>query len=163
ELYLNQIDMGNHAYGVEAAAQRYFGKSARDLNVAEAASLAAIPKATDRYNPRKNPQNNIRRPNLIIDLLKDDGRLTPEEAETWKAYPLALSARSDYSASAEYFTAYVRSVLEPVFGADLDNGLVIHTTLDLDIQQAATRACEEQAEKIEDGEVGRYKHPSYRD
>ena len=56
ELYLNQIDLGNRAYGVEAASQRYFGKSVRDLNVAEAATLAAIPKAPTRYNPRRNPE-----------------------------------------------------------------------------------------------------------
>ncbi len=56
ELYLNQINLGNGAYGVEAAAQRYFGKSARTLNVAEAATLAAIPRAPHRYNPRRNPQ-----------------------------------------------------------------------------------------------------------
>ena len=53
ELYLNQIGLGNGAYGVEAAAQRYFGKSARDLNVAEAATLAALPQAPTRYNPRR--------------------------------------------------------------------------------------------------------------
>ena len=57
ELYLNQIDLGNRAFGVEAAAQRYFGKSARDLNVAEAATLAGIPKAPTRYNPRRNPDS----------------------------------------------------------------------------------------------------------
>ena len=56
ELYLNQIDLGNRAYGVEAASQRYFGKSVRDLNVAEAATLAAIPKAPSRYNPAQEPQ-----------------------------------------------------------------------------------------------------------
>ena len=57
ELYLNQIDLGNRAFGVEAAAQRYFGKSARDLNVAEAATLAAIPRSPTRYNPRRNPDS----------------------------------------------------------------------------------------------------------
>ena len=63
ELYLNQIDLGTRAFGVEAASQRYFGKSVRDLNVAEAATLAAIPKAPSRYNPRKNPNLSIQRRN----------------------------------------------------------------------------------------------------
>src|SRR3954462_2264336 len=58
EIYLNQIPLGNGAYGVEAASQRYFNKSVRDLNVAEAATLAAIPKAPSRYNPRRNPNAN---------------------------------------------------------------------------------------------------------
>ena len=72
ELYLNQIDLGNRAYGVEAASQRYFGKSVRDLNVAEAATLAAIPKAPSRYNPRKNPNLTIQRRNTVLNLLRDN-------------------------------------------------------------------------------------------
>ena len=56
ELYLNQINLGNGAYGVETASQRYFGKSVRDLNMAEAATLAALPKAPERYNPRAPPR-----------------------------------------------------------------------------------------------------------
>ena len=59
ELYLNQIPLGNGSYGVETAAQRYFGKSARDLNVAEAATLAGLPKAPERYNPRRSPERAI--------------------------------------------------------------------------------------------------------
>ena len=97
ELYLNQIDLGNRAFGVEAASQRYFGKSVRDLNVAEAATLAAIPKAPARYNPRKNPNRSIQRRNTVLNLLRDNGLLSADEAERWKAYPLLLSSRSDYS------------------------------------------------------------------
>src|SRR5581483_9812921 len=92
ELYLNQIDLGNRAFGVEAASQRYFGKSVRDLDLAEAATLAAIPKAPSRYNPRKNPNLNIQRRNVVINLLRDDGQVSPREAERWKAYPLLLSS-----------------------------------------------------------------------
>src|ERR671922_757329 len=76
ELYLNQIDLGNRAHGVEAASQRYFGKSVRDLNVAEAATLAAIPKAPSRYNPRKNPNLSIQRRNTVLNLLRDNGLLS---------------------------------------------------------------------------------------
>src|ERR671912_433068 len=61
EIYLNQIPLGNGAYGVEAASQRYFGKSVRDLNVAEAATLAAIPKAPERYNPKRHPARAVQR------------------------------------------------------------------------------------------------------
>src|SRR6266536_701746 len=138
ELYLNQIDLGNRAYGVEAASQRYFGKSVRDLNVAEAATLAAIPKAPSRYHPRKNPNLSLQRRNTILNLLRDNSLLSPEDTERWKAYPLLLSSRSDFSGVAEYFVEYVRRQLDARFGRGLYRaGYRIYTTLDLDIQQAA--------------------------
>ena len=117
ELYLNQIDLGNRAYGVEAASQRYFGKSVRDLNVAEAATLAAIPKAPSRYNPRKNPNLSVQRRNTMLNLLRDNGLLSADDAERWKAYPLLLSSHSDFSGVAEYFVEYVRQQLDARFGS----------------------------------------------
>src|SRR5512143_3721036 len=132
ELYLNQIDLGNRAFGVEAASQRSFGKSVRDLNVAEAATLAAIPKAPSRYNPRRNAMLNVQRRNTVINLLRDDGELSDRDAARWKAYPLLLSSRSDYSGVAEYFVEYVRQQLDARFGSDLyKSGYRIYTTLDL--------------------------------
>src|SRR6476660_5236604 len=143
EIYLNQIPLGNGAYGVEAASQRYFGKSVRDLNVAEAATLAAIPKAPSRYNPRRNPNANVQRRNTVLNLLRDNGLLSSEDTERWKAYPLLLSSHSDFSGVAEYFVEYVRQQLEARFGRDLyTSGYRIYTSLDLDIQQAAERALE---------------------
>jgi penicillin-binding protein 1A len=163
ELYLNQIDLGNRAFGVEAASQRYFGKSVRDLNVAEAATLAAIPKAPSRYNPRKNPNLNIQRRNTVLNLLRDDGGLSEQEAERWKAYPLLLSSRSDFSGVAQYFVEYVRQQLDARFGQDLYRaGLRIYTTLDLEMQQAAERALEARLEAIESGADGKFPHPTYR-
>ncbi len=162
ELYLNQINLGNRAYGVEAASQRYFGKSVRDLNVAEAATLAALPKAPTRYNPRRNPKLSILRRNTIINGLRDDGLVTDAEAERWKSYPLLLSSRSDYSGVAEYFVEFVRQQLDARFGSNLyREGLRIYTTIDLDIQQAAERALEAQLQAIEDGAWGEFEHMSY--
>jgi penicillin-binding protein 1A len=162
ELYLNQIDLGNRAFGVEAASQRYFGKSVRDLNVAEAATLAAIPKAPSRYNPRKNPNLSIQRRNTVLNLLRDNGLLSAEEAERWKAYPLLLSSSSDYSGTAEYFVEFVRQQLDARFGSDLyRSGFRIYTTLDLDTQQAAERALEARLEAIESGADGKFEHPTY--
>ena len=162
ELYLNQIDLGNRAFGVEAAAQRYFGKSARDLNVAEAAMLAALPKGPSQYNPRKYRPRAIQRRNLVINLMRDNGVLTDEEAERWKAYPLVLSSRSDFSEVAPYFTEYVRQLMSARFGTEIyTSGLRIYTTLDLDIQQAAERALEAQAQAIENGTYGPYPHKTY--
>src|SRR5215213_644984 len=163
EIYLNQIPLGNGAYGVEAASQRYFGKSVRDLNVAEAATLAAIPKAPSRYNPRRNPNANVQRRNTVVNLLRDNGLLNTEEAERWKAYPLLLSSHSDFSGVAEYFVEYVRQQLEARFGRDLyTSGYRIYTTLDLDIQQAAERALEARLEAIESGADGKFPHDTYR-
>jgi penicillin-binding protein 1A len=163
ELYLNQIDLGNRAYGVEAASQRYFGKSVRDLNVAEAATLAAIPKAPSRYNPRRNPNLTVQRRNTILNLLRDNGLLSADDAERWKAYPLLLSSHSDFSGVAEYFVEYVRQQLDARFGSDLyKSGYRIYTTLDLDTQQAAERALEARLEAIENGADGKFTWPTYR-
>src|SRR5918998_556066 len=163
EIYLNQIPLGNGAYGVEAASQRYFGKSVRDLNVAEAAPLAAIPKAPSRYNPRRNPNLNIQRRNTVLNLLRDNGLLSAEETERWKAYPLLLSSSSDYSGTAEYFVEFVRQQLEARFGRELYTmGYRIYTSLDLDIQQAAERALEARLEAIESGADGKFAHETYR-
>src|SRR5919201_4018242 len=163
ELYLNQIDLGNRAFGVEAASQRYFGKSVRDLNVAEAATLAAIPKAPSRYNPRRNPNLSVQRRNTVLNLLRDNGLLSPDDTERWKAYPLLLSSSSDYSGTAEYFVEFVRQQLDARFGSDLyRSGYRIYTTLDLDMQQAAERALEARLEGIESGADGKFEHPSYR-
>src|SRR5918992_1131892 len=80
ELYLNQIDLGSGAHGVEAAAQRYFGKSVRDLNIAEAATLAGIPKAPSRYNPRRFPDRAIQRRNTVIELMRRQGVISDADA-----------------------------------------------------------------------------------
>jgi penicillin-binding protein 1A len=163
ELYLNQINLGNRAFGVEAASQRYFGKSVRELNVAEAATLAAIPKAPERYNPRRHPNNSVQRRNVVINLMRDNGRLSGVEAERWKAYPLQLSTQSDYSDKAQYFVEFVRQQLQARFGADLYKlGYRIYTTLDLDMQLAAERALEAQLQEIEAGKFGAFRHETYR-
>ncbi len=163
ELYLNQIDLGNRAFGVEAAAQRYFGKSAHDLNVAEAAMLAALPKGPSLYNPRKERGRAIQRRNVVINLMRDNGVLSKEEAERWKAYPLVLSSRSDFSEVAPYFTEYVRQLMSARFGPEIyTSGLRIYTTLDLEVQQAAERALEAQLQLIESGtQYGAYPHKTY--
>ena len=164
ELYLNQIGLGNGAFGVEAASQRYFGKSVRDVNVAEAAMLAALPKAPTSYNPRKYPRRAVLRRNVVINLLRDSGYLTNQEAERWKAYPLVLSSRSDFSDVAPYFVEYVRQLMDAQFGSNLyRQGLRIYTTIDLDIQQATERSLAAQLEAIESGRLGAYHHPTYAD
>ncbi|HEV8303595.1 MAG TPA: PBP1A family penicillin-binding protein [Gemmatimonadales bacterium] len=154
ELYLNQIGLGPNIFGVEAAAQVFFGKSARDLNVAEAATLAALPKAPGTYNPRTHPDRAVARRNIVLGLMREQGFLTPEDAEQWKAYPLVLtSRRTSYGDVAPYFVEWLRTdFLGPRFGRDLyEKGLRIYTTLDLDMQEAAERALQSQLDEIEAG------------
>jgi penicillin-binding protein 1A len=162
ELYLNHIALGNGAFGVESASQRYFGKHASELNAAESAMLAAIPKGPTRYNPRRNPDLAVERRNVVLGLMRDAGVLTPDEADTWKAYPLALSSRSDFEGIGEYFVEYVRQQLEARYGSDLyTEGYRIYTTLDLDAQAAVERAMAAQLEQIE--AEPRYRHVTYRE
>ncbi|HTI05801.1 MAG TPA: PBP1A family penicillin-binding protein [Gemmatimonadales bacterium] len=168
ELYLNQISLGPNVAGVEAASQVFFGKSARDLNVAEAATLAALPKAPGTYNPRTHPGAAVRRRNLVLNLMRDQGFLTPEDAEFWKAYPLVLTTRrTNYGDVAPYFVEWLRtSFLEPRFGRDLyDKGLRIYTTLDLDMQEAAEQALQSQLDEIESGAFsnGKFEGTTYRE
>jgi penicillin-binding protein 1A len=156
ELYLNQINLGPSAYGVEAASQVFFGKSARDLNVAEAATLAALPKAPGFYSPRTHPDRAVRRRNVVINLMRNQGFVTPEEAELWKAYPLVLtSRRTNYGDVAPYFVEHIRKELDARYGRQLyEGGLRIYTTLDLDMQEAAERALYTQLDAIESGVYG---------
>ncbi len=164
ELYLNKIYLGNGAYGVESAAQRYFGKHASDVNVAEAAMLAALPKAPGGYDPRLHPGNALARRNLVLGLMRDAGMLTGEETETWRAYPIALASRADFQGVGRYFVEYVRQQLEARLGSALyEEGYRIYTTLDLNAQAAAERALNAQLDRIEAGDLGTYRHQTYRE
>ncbi|NIR43270.1 MAG: penicillin-binding protein, partial [Gemmatimonadetes bacterium] len=87
EAYLNQINFGHGWYGIETASQNYFGKSASELNLAEAALLAALPKAPTRFSPLMNPENALRRRNLVLELMAEQGYIPRTQAEAAKAYP----------------------------------------------------------------------------
>ena len=161
QLYLNQINLGAGAHGVEAAALIYFGKSARQLNVAEAAMLAALPKLPAFYNPRTHPDRAVRRRNVVLGLMRDQGFLTPEECELWRSYPLVLTGnRTNYGDVAPYFVEWLRVQLDAKFGRDLyEGGLRVYTTLDLDMQEAAERALQSQLDAIEAGVYSNGKFP----
>ncbi len=164
ELYLNQIYLGYNWYGVETASQRYFGKSSSDLNVAEAALLAAVANVPNFYNPLRYPDRAVRRRNTVINLMRNQGFLGAPEAERWKAYPLELSSRRDYSETAPYFVEWVRRELFARFGQNLyEQGYRVYTTLDLDMQAAAERALSQQLARIEGGDYGPYEHMTYED
>jgi penicillin-binding protein 1A len=162
ELYLNQIYLGNGAYGVETAAQRYFGKSARELNLSEAGMLAALPKGPERYNPRKFPDRAVQRRNTVLEVMRREGAVSDADASIAKAYPLLLATRSSTGDVAPYFVEWIRQLLDQQFGAQLyEQGLKVYTTLDLDLQSAAERNLERQLRMIEEGKFGAYRHQSY--
>ena len=162
ELYLNQVYLGGSAYGVEAGAHRYFGKSALELNVAEVAMLAAVVNRPARYDPRRHPDRALPRRNLVINLMRDEGYITPDEAESWKAYPVILSSRQDFGDVAPYFVEWVRQQVYARFGrAIYERGYRVYTTLDLDMQIAAERALGNQLEAIENEVYGPYEHVTY--
>src|SRR5918992_2831164 len=162
ELYLNQIDLGSGSHGVEAASQRYFGKSVRDLNIAEAATLAGIPKAPSRYNPRRFPDRAIQRRNMVIELMRRQGVISDAEASLAKAYPLELASKTDAGDVAPYFVEWVRQQLDERFGAQLyREGLKVYTTLDVSLQSAAERALENQIRAIEAGRYGPFRSVTF--
>ncbi len=162
ELYLNQIALGNGSFGVETASQRYFGKSAKDLNLAEAAMLAGLPKAPERYNPRRFPERAIQRRNTVVELMRSERGISDADASLAKAYPLQLARKSEAGDVAPYFVELVRQQLENQFGQKLyEQGLKVFTTLDVDLQSAAERALENQLKRIESGTYGAYRHTSF--
>jgi penicillin-binding protein 1A len=162
ELYMNQIYLGNGAHGVETAAQRYFGRSARELNLAEAAMLAALPKGPERYNPRKFPDRAVQRRNTVLEVMRREGMVSDADASLAKAYPLRLATRAASGDVAPYFVEWIRQLLDQQFGQQLyEQGLKVYTTLDLDLQLAAERAMERQLRTIEEGKVGPYTHETY--
>ncbi len=162
ELYLNQIYFGNGAYGVETASQRYFGKSVRELNLAEGATLASIPKSPTRYNPRKSPEAVVQRRNSVLELMRQASVVSEADASLAKAYPLRLAEKTETGDVAPYFVEYVRQQLDEKFGAQLyEQGLNVYTTLDVDMQSAAERALEHQLSAVEGGKFGAYHWPTY--
>ncbi|MBA3889540.1 MAG: PBP1A family penicillin-binding protein [Gemmatimonadaceae bacterium] len=162
ELYLNQIYLGNGAHGIEAASQRYFGKSVKDVNVAEAAMLAALPKAPERYNPRRYPERAVQRRNTIVELMRRQGAINDADASLAQAFPLTLARRTETGDVAPYYVEWVRRQLDAQFGNRLyEQGLKVYTTLDVDMQTAAERALENQLRAIESGRFGAYRHTTY--
>jgi len=136
ELYLNQTDYGNLAYGVDAAAGAYFGKSAQDLDLAECALLAGLPQSPGAYNPLANPEEARKRQRVVLGLMSKHGYISPEEAEAAAEEELAFAA-IPYPIRAPHFVMYVWEMLRHDFGEELiyKQGLRVYTTLDVDLQE----------------------------
>jgi penicillin-binding protein 1A len=137
ELYFNQIYYGNGAYGIETAAQRYFGKSAKDLDIAECATLVGIPKCPEKYNPYTNIENSIKRRNFVLNVMEKNGIITTEEKEKIQSQELHLSSAPVFQG--DYFTEEVRKWVIARYGPDLlyRGELSIYTSLDIEMQKIA--------------------------
>ncbi|MGE5321805.1 MAG: penicillin-binding protein 1A [Actinomycetota bacterium] len=140
-LYANQIFLGSGVYGFEAGAEYYFSKRAKDLTLPEAALLAGLPKAPVALSPINFPDRALKRRNLVINNMLEDGKITRDEANQAKASPLRLNLEPETS-PAPYFVEEVRRQLEKKYGSDQvhEGGLRVYTSLNLDLQRAAQRA-----------------------
>lgn len=140
ELYLNQIYFGKGSYGIEAAARTYLGKSASELDLADSALLAAIPRSPSSYDPYINPDLALERRNHVLERMAALDMITEASRATAAATPLKLSRLE--RGPAPYFVDYVRKQLEDKYGSALvyKGGLRVHTTLNMDYQSAAHAA-----------------------
>jgi penicillin-binding protein 1A len=150
ELYLNQVYFGSGAYGVEAAAQIFFGKPVQDLTLAECALIAGMPKSPSRYSPLINPSLALKRRAVVLQQMARTGLITPQELQAATAAPLHLAEQGDASIKAPYFVAFVTDFLESELGAATlyRTGLTVYTTLNYAMQQAAERAITEGLEGL---------------
>jgi len=141
-LYANQIFLGHGVYGFETGAEFYFGKHARDLTLPEAALLAGLPKAPSSYSPINNPERALRRRNLVINSMLEDGKVTAAEATAAKEEPIRLNLQTDPNSLAPYYVEEIRRYLEKKYGSDQvhQGGLRVYTALDMDMQKAANKA-----------------------
>ena len=141
-LYANQIFLGHGVYGFEAASRYYFSKPAKQLTLEEACLLAGLPKAPGYYSPINHPDRAVRRRNLVINSMLEDGKITAEQAAIAKGKPILLNLQKDPNSLAPYFVEEIRRYLEAKYGSDEvhEGGLRVYTTLDMELQRAANQA-----------------------
>lgn len=143
ELYLNEIYLGNRAYGVAAAAMNYFGKALDELSLEEIAYLASLPKGPNNYNPKTHYEAAVARRNWVIDRMVEDGYVDEKAAQEAKEKPLTVVERkSGFLKDTEYYSEEVRRSISNNFGDEAlyQGGLIVRTTIDPKIQSIATKA-----------------------
>ena len=142
DIYMNQIFLGNRAYGFAAAAEAYFGKSIKDVNLAEAAMLAGLPKAPSLYNPIVNPERARIRQLYILDRMVENNFITQAQADAAKATPLVIKRMtSNEAVHAGHVGEMVRQLIYAQYGAEsYTRGLNVYTTISTRDQNAAYAA-----------------------
>jgi len=150
EMYLNQVPYGGTAWGIGTAAEKYFGKSVKDLTLAEAALLAGLPQAPTLYSPfGNNPELAIQRQKEVLRRMTEDGYITQEEAENAKNTPLVFTKPTNIKAP--HFVMYVKEQLVNIYGEHMveRGGLKVYTTLDADLQEYAQATVSAEVAKLE--------------
>src|SRR6266568_1839623 len=143
ELYANHIFLGANAYGVEAGAETYFGKQAKDLTLDEAALLAGVPKAPSEYSPLSNPARAKERRDLVLELMAKNGFVSQAEADAAKAKPIQLADTAYYqsqpkSTPFDYPVEFIRQELEDRYTTRVaQGGLSVYTTINVEAQKKA--------------------------
>src|SRR5262250_2241668 len=117
-LYANQIFLGHGAYGFESASEYYFSKPAKKLTLDEAALLAGLPKAPQYYSPINHPDRALKRRNLVVNAMLEDGKITTAQANAAKAAPVRLNLQKDPNSVAPNFSEEIRRYLETKYGSD---------------------------------------------
>ncbi len=158
QIYLNEIPYGGTAWGVEAAANLYFNKHAKDLNLAESAILSGLPQSPSRYSPfGANPKSYIDRTNDVLRRMREEGFINSEEEKKTKEEVANIKfAEQGQGIKAPHFSLYVKSLLEEKFGEQkvLTGGLRVTTSLDLKMQEAAQKIVTDQVDKAKNLKVG---------
>ena len=139
EMYLNQIFYGHNAYGIEAAAQLYFGKPAKDLTLSEGALIAGLPPSPNSYSPLKNFQRSLQRRDHVLSRMVEAGYLTSRAGGGSPKHPHHLEPTPATGAQSLHFVEYVRQYLEEQYGPNAlyRGGFAVETTLDMRLQQLA--------------------------
>lgn len=154
QMYLNTINYGQGAYGIEAASQLYFSKHASELTLPEAATLIGIPQSPTYNNPVDNPDNCLARRNLVLDRMLSNNYITQEEYDEAKETPLTLNVTREESTNGiikyDYFTSYVRDTLLEDYSVNevFKGGLTVKTTLDPNAQDLAEAAVDRKLESL---------------
>ncbi|MGI6093632.1 MAG: penicillin-binding protein 1A [Veillonellaceae bacterium] len=139
QAYLNQVYFGEGAYGIEAAAQVYFGKHSSQLSLGESALLAGLPRGPNIYSPYNDLKAATDRRNMVLSGMVNEGYITRAQAENAKQEPIALTGKKKRAVQASYFLDYIANELVGKYGANrvYKGGLRVYTTLDIKTQQAA--------------------------
>ncbi|MFZ2887310.1 MAG: transglycosylase domain-containing protein [Minisyncoccia bacterium] len=151
-IYLNETSYGGTVYGVEEATQYFFGKAAKDVSLAEASYLAALPQAPTRYSPYGSHRDELEeRKNLVLSRMLDLSYITEEEHTLAMQEQVQFHKKEEAGIKAPHFVFYVREYLEGKYGADVvaNEGLRVITTLDWDLQQKAEEIVAEHAPRME--------------
>ena len=159
EGYINQINFGHGWYGVESAARHYFGKSAARVSLAEAATLAALPKSPVDYDPARFPEKSKSRRDLILGLMAGQGMISTTEADRARAEPVVTAANSGAAAPSQYFVDAARQFAERAGVNVAAGGYRVYTTADPALQRAAVQALVEGAVSVEQRKD--FRHPTW--